>query len=252
MFSHKLLNDFMYELKGLPRAQSQYLSAIKKIYTDAEKDYDITPFSLFRFDVPRQKKVGQRALDVEILKMIFGYQGTGIRAVLARDCCVLSFALCGINSVDLYEAPRIKGKTLCYDRQKTKDRRYDNAHMEINVLPQIKDLVNKYKDTSRAFSFYKRFSSAGNFNTAINKGLKAIHDDFERQTGKPLPRFSFYAIRHTWASIARNELGIEKSIVHEALAHIERDTAIDDLYIKKDYRLINDANKKVVDFILPL
>lgn len=249
MFSHKLLNDFLYELRDHPRAQSLYLSAIKKIYTDAERDYDITPFSTFRFDVPRQRKVGQRALDTETLRLIFSYHGTGARATLARDCCILSFAFCGINSVDLYEAPKIKGNVLCYDRQKTKDRRYDNAHMEIVILRQVKGLVKKYKDTTRAFLFYKRFSTPGGFNKAINKGLKTIHNELETQTKRVLPDFTFYAIRHTWASIARNELGIEKSIVHDALCHIDLDTAIDDLYIKKDYRLINEANKKVVDYV---
>ena len=249
MFSHKLLNDFMYALRDYPRAQSQYLSAIKKIYTDAEKDYTITPFALFRFDVPKQKKVGQRALDIETLRMIFNYQGNGVRATLARDCCMLSFAFCGINSVDLYEAPRIKENRLCYDRQKTKDRRYDNAHMEIDILPQVRNVVRKYKDTTRAFTFYKRFSTANNFNVAINKGLKTIHDELEKEMKRSLPKLNFYAIRHTWASIARNELKIEKSVIHEALAHIERDTAIDDIYIKKDYRLINEANRRVVDYL---
>lgn len=248
-FSHKLLDDFRHYLRDLPRAQSQYLGAIKKIYTDAERDYDIPAFATFHFDVPKQLKVGQRAVDLDLLRMIIDYEGTGVRTILARDCYVLSFALCGMNSADLYAAPVIKGGIVSYDRQKTKDRRHDNAHIEIKIPKQIKELVQKYADTSRAFSFHNRFSSASTFNTAINKGLKAIHDDLEKKTKKSIPRLTFYSARHTWATIARNDLGIDKYTIHECLCHIDRDTAIDDLYIKKDFRLINEANKKVVDYV---
>lgn len=248
-FSHKVLDDFKYFLKDYKRAQSQYLSAIKKIYSDAEKDYPIAPFYSFHFNIPQQKHVGQRALDFDVLKMIFSFHGTGKREILARDCCVLSFLFCGINSVDLYNAPKIKGNKLSYDRQKTKERRYDNAHMEIEILPQAKELVNKYKDSVKAFSFHRRYSSAGTFNTAINKGLSSIQKELERIYKTKLPDFSFYAIRHTWATIARNDLGIDKYTIHDALCHIDHDTAIDDLYIKKDYKNINIANRKVADFV---
>ena len=244
-FSHRLLSDFEYSLRDYKRAQSQYVSAIKKIYTDAEKDYDIPPFSSFRYDVPTQKRAVQRSLDIGTIRKIFSYNGTESRALLARDCCLLSFAFCGMNSADLYEAPAIKGNILRYDRQKTKDRRYDNAHMEIDIQPQIKDVVKRYKDTQRAFTFHRRYSSAGNFNTAINKGLDVIKEKLGIKDD-----VTFYSFRHSWASIARNDIGVDKYTVHEALCHIDRDTAIDDIYIRKDYSGINNANKRVLDFVL--
>lgn len=243
-FSHKLLDDYKYSLRDLPRAQSQYISAIKKIYTDAEKDYMIPSYSSYRFNTPRQMKSAHRALTKEELQRLFSYSGNLSRAILARDCCLLSFFFCGINSVDLYEAPKITKGMLRYNRAKTKDRREDNAYMEITIPPQAKALVKKYQDTQRAFSFYRRYSSYSTFNTAINKGLKEI----EKEIG--LEGLTFYAIRHSWATIARNDLGIEKYTIHEALCHQSRDTAIDDIYIKKDFRLINEANQRVIDYVL--
>ena len=58
----------------------------------------------------------------------------------------------------------------------------------------------------------------------------------------------FYQFRHSMATIARNELGIDKATVDEMLNHVGSNR-IADIYIKKDYKQINLANKKVVDYI---
>ena len=50
------------------------------------------------------------------------------------------------------------------------------------------------------------------------------------------------------ATIARNELGIDKATVDEMLNHVGSNR-IADSYIKKDYKQINLANKKVVDYV---
>ena len=50
------------------------------------------------------------------------------------------------------------------------------------------------------------------------------------------------------ATIARNELGIDKATVDEMLNHVGSNR-IADIYIKKDYKQINLANKKVVDYV---
>ena len=246
LFSHSLLDDYARSLQDTKRAQSLYMTCIKRIYTDAELDYDITPFAMFKFKVPTKKRSPHKALDLEIIRRVFAYDGKGYRKCLARDCCMLSFCTCGTNATDLYHAPTIKGNILAYDRMKTKDRRFDNAHIEIDILPQIADIVKRYKGTSKAFSFSSSYKTIESFETALFNGLNQLI----RELG--LPHFTFYAFRHSWATIARNELRIEKSLVHAALNHIEKETAIDDVYIKPDYRLINEANKKVVDYVLPL
>lgn len=244
MFSHSLLNDYLYTLRDKPRAQSLYLNAIKRIYTEAEKDYEIRSFNAFRLNIPRQQPTRKRALDRDALRKIFSWSGTSRRAVLARDCAILSFCLCGTNSADLYSAPPIRNNTLSYDRQKTKDRRSDNAHIEITIPQQIKALVKRYKGSTKAFSFSTMYCSESTFNQNLNKGLKTIGDELG------IKDLTFYAFRHSWATIARNDLGIDKWSVHECLNHNSSDTKIDDIYIKKDFRNINITNQKVVDYVL--
>ena len=243
-FSHTLLNDYLYSLKDKTRAQSLYFNAIKKIYDDAEKEYNLTPFSSFRIEAPRPQRAKNRAIDISTLRKIFLWNGTSKRGIIARDCAILSFCLCGTNSVDLFNAPSIKNNTLLYDRTKTKDRRLDNAHIEIKIPQQLMSLVRKYKGSSKAFLFDTIYSNYQSFNKNLNIGLKVIQKDL------CIDRLTFYSFRHSWATIARNELGINKYLVHECLNHIDSDTAIDDIYIKKDFKQINIANQKVVDYVI--
>ena len=60
---------------------------------------------------------------------------------------------------------------------------------------------------------------------------------------------STYYARHSWATIARNNCGVSKDDVHLALNHIDNDLKVTDLYIEKDWSMIDNANRKVIDFI---
>lgn len=151
----------------------------------------------------------------------------------------------GMNSVDIYECVSYNKGVLAYDRAKTRDRRNDNAHIEIVVPDIIKPLFRKYKGTTRAFDFYQKYSNAANFNKHINKGLHFIADELG------IPRFDFYSARHTWASIARNKLGIDKYTIHEALNHVSQ-LDVTDIYIQKDFTNINKANEKVVEYVMKM
>jgi integrase len=145
----------------------------------------------------------------------------------------------------LYECVSYNKGVLAYDRAKTRDRRNDNAHIEIVVPDIIKPLFRKYKGTTRVFDFYQKYSNEANFNKHINKGLHFIADELG------IPRFDFYSARHTWASIARNKLGIDKYTIHEALNHVSQ-LDVTDIYIQKDFTNINKANEKVVEYVTEL
>lgn len=246
----QLLSDFQDSLSDLPRAQSMYMANLHHIWKEAEKWYDDDlpkdPFK--KIKIVKQKAVGQRAVDTDTIIKVYEYKPQFSTDELARDCYLLSFCFMGMNSADLYTCAPIKNGVLAYNRTKVKDRRDDGAHTEINVPDFIMPLVLKYmeqgtgkKASQHAFNFFRRYRCFEDFNRALNMGLKKIF-------GKGSP-ISFYSARHTWATIARNDLGIDKGTINDALVHIDKDMAVTDLYIKKDYRLINEANKKVIDFV---
>ena len=244
------LQGYSLSLKDKPRAQSLYLGAFRHIYKQACLMYNdddntyLSPTLFDRFKVPRQKPKGQRALPVDVLREFFSFPVETGREELARDCCMLSLCLMGTNSVDLYNATAYKGGKLIYERTKTKDRRSDSARIEIDVHGIIKPLFEKYRSTDgkHVFLFAERYADPQQFNRAINIGLKGI--------GKRMgvDGLQFYQFRHSVASIARNELHYAKSDIDEMLNHVG-DNRIADIYIKRDFSVINEINRRVIEYL---
>ena len=100
--------------------------------------------------------------------------------------------------------------------------------------------MKKYKGKVRVFNFYKRYASAQDFNQAVNKGLKKIGKDVG------INNLQFYQARHTFATLSRNLMKFSKSDVDEALNHVGT-MDIADIYIKKDFSIINENNKKLIE-----
>ena len=244
------LQGYSLSLKDKPRAQSLYLGAFRHIYKQACLMYNdddntyLSPTLFDRFKVPRQKPKGQRALPVDVLREFFSFPSETGREELARDCCMLSLCLMGTNSVDLYNARTYRDGKLIYERTKTKDRRSDSARIEIDVHDIVKPLFEKYRssDGKHVFLFADRYADPQQFNRAINIGLKGI--------GKRMgvDGLQFYQFRHSVASIARNELRYAKSDIDEMLNHVG-DNRIADIYIKRDFSVINEINRKVIEFV---
>ena len=59
----------------------------------------------------------------------------------------------------------------------------------------------------------------------------------------------YYAERNEWATIAVNQVGIDKYTVHSALNHLDESMRVTDIYIERDFKHENEANKKVLDFV---
>ena len=244
------LQGYSLSLKDKPRAQSLYLGALRHIYKQACLMYNdddnthLSPTLFDRFKVPRQKPKGQRALPVDVLREFFSFPAETGREELARDCCMLSLCLMGTNSVDLYNARTYRDGKLIYERTKTKDRRSDSARIEMEVHDIIKPIFEKYRSTDgkHVFLFAERYADPQQFNRAINIGLKGI--------GKRMgvDGLQFYQFRHSVASIARNELHYAKSDIDEMLNHVGGNR-IADIYIKRDFSVINEINRRVIEYL---
>ena len=148
-----------------------------------------------------------------------------------------------MNSADLYNATDYDGEYITYCRTKTKGCRNDHAKMVVRVHPMIKDLIEKYRGEERVFNFHERFSSMADLNRSINIGLKEI--------GKELgiENLQFYSARHSMATIAINDVRIDKWTVNEMLCHTDLSMKVTDLYIKKDFTPINEANFKLLEYM---
>lgn len=245
--TYNTLKGFEEYLRDKPRAQSLYLGQMRHLYREAMRRYNtdyeqvIKNDPFLRYKVPRQVlKKGVRALSLEQLLKVYNFKGEPhSRAQLARDCFILSFCLMGMNSVDMYSCTDRKGDTIRYRRAKTKDRRSDEAYIEVVVQPFIKELAKKYKGRGKVFNFSERYSTASTFNQNLNKGLKDVGE------AVGIEGLNFYQARHTFATLSRNLMRFSKSDVDEALNHVGT-MDIADVYIAKDFSIINDNNAKLI------
>ena len=246
--TYKMLEDYEQHLKDKPRAQSLYLGLMRHLFREAMRRYNtdyetvIQNDPFLRYRVPKQQmKKGVRSLTLEQLMAIYRYEGEPYsRAQLARDCFILSFCLMGMNSVDMYSAKTLTRGVLKYNRAKTRDRRSDDAYIEVKVHPVIARLIKKYRDTDRVFTFHRRYGSPEDFNRAINVGLKTVGEAIG------IDGLQFYQARHTFATLSRNLMHFSKGDVDEALNHVGS-YDIADIYIQKDFSVINENNFKLLD-----
>lgn len=236
------------------RAVSAYLAGVRAIHNKAKAEFNDEdrgliriPFSPFKnYKIKPQPKTRKRGLTPETLQAIIDlpYEDAyASRRNLAKDCFILSFALIGMNSADMYYVEPVKRKTLIYNRRKTATRRDDKAEMRVRIDSCLACLMEKYADPQgkRLFNFYTRYATPFNFNKALNTGLKQIGEILG------IEGLEFYAARHSWATIARSsDVGIDKTTVHEALNHVSSNLAITDIYIDRDWSVIWNANKKVL------
>lgn len=250
------LKGFERYLDGKPRAQSQYTTAIMKMFNDAREYYNdddsgetLIRHSLRKYHAPRQNVAKKRALTLEQIRAVFGLPYMGMpkdnRRDLALDCFRLSFLLMGMNAVDLYNADTVEDGMIVYNRTKTKDRRSDRAEMRVRIHPAAEQYMRKYAGTDgHVFNFCKRFSTYKDFTRSLNVGLKAIGKEIG------VEGLQFYAARHSMATIAVNDARINKYIVNDMLCHVDPAMHVTDLYIKKDFEPMNEANFRLIDFVL--
>ena len=240
-------------------AAHNYLSKIRAMHNRAKKEFNDEDAGIIRipnspfahFDMPKQPVPEKRALTLDQIKHLVQlpykdspYPHTN-RYNFALDMFILSFALVGMNAVDLYHCTDCKDGRITYERIKTRERRTDRAKISIKIQPEIQALIDKYRDPSgeRVFRFYRMYSSMSTFNHALNYGLVKIAEAIG------VDDVDFYAARHTWATLAQNIAGVDKWTVHTALNHVDDDTRITDTYIKKCWDPIDKANRKVLNLV---
>lgn len=232
------------------RALSLYTQAIAKLhatarfrFNDEEAGRVVIRNPFVKYKCPTQSQGTHRNAPPALLQAMLLYRGTLTgRERLGVDVFLLSFGLMGANAPDLMEG-RIAGDVLSYNRRKTRDRRADNAEMRVRIEPELAGIVREYlAPDGRAFTFARRYSDYMQFGRAVDIGLHA----FEKRLGLGFP-LTLYVARHTWATVARSSVcNIDKGVVNDCICHVDAGTRVTDIYAAKDWRVMWEANRKVV------
>jgi hypothetical protein len=261
-YCHWMLTTQGRDGKGVKgRGLQLYLGVLNHLFRMAEgvhNDKRTRKMVIFNpledYKIPKPPAPKKRAITLEQIRLIRDttIATSGTRVDLARDMFMLSFYLVGMNSVDLYLCPVPADGRITYKRAKTRHRRADEAEFSIKVPAEALPIIEKYKGNGRLLNVCKHYSTVGTFNAAINKGLKALVRAM-KVTSKvdlsDIEGLSFYSARHTWATIAENNVGLSTSLVDKCLNHVDERLKVARGYIKTDWRPINKANREVLDFL---
>ena len=229
-------------------ASTRHLAKLEHLFNAAKEKYNDedsgriliprSPFSKITKVYPVSN--GQSNLGQELMQRIISSQVDNDVMRTALDIFIVSFGLMGANMADLYYAKPVKEEWV-YNRQKTSSRRADRAEMRVIIPEQLKPYLERLKGKGGWWlNRLHEFASSKDFATArVNRCLKKWCEDNEVEV------FTFYAARHTFASLARKE-GVDKSTIDDCLGH-KGSFQVADIYAEKAWGLMQEANRKVLD-----
>lgn len=169
-----------------------------------------------------------------------------------RDLFMLSFYLCGINTVDLLHLKHhdVQNGRLVYRRRKT------NHLFSLPVYPEAAALIEKHKGKNWLLSPLDNYSDyhdfAHHWNDALKKiGSKEVVPDKAGKLRKivyhPLfPNITTYTARYSFASIGA-ELDIPRETIALCLGHSWAD--VTSHYIAYDTKKIDKAVRQIIDYL---
>lgn len=219
---------------------SIHLSNLRILFNAARNHYNdedrgiirVAHYPFRKYKVIRRPESRKRSLTIGQVKEVMNAKPeTGSRAELAKDLFMLSFYLCGMNAVDIYNLPPYTEiERLDYNRSKTKGKRRDQAYISVNIPEEAAPLLKKYAGKLR-----ERYSNHLNLNKALSKGFESLG----------IEGLTFYHARHTFATLARNHCRFSKDDVAMALNH-RSGASVTDIYIAPDWKIIDDVQAAVI------
>lgn len=240
-------DNYLSESNPSPNARALHFRNLRAVYNYAIDEELTTNYPFRRFKI-KTVKTDKRNLPVETLRQILTYPIEDWQ-VAYRDMFKLSFMLMGINFADMLnlEPGAMREGRIVFNRHKTA-RLYS-----MKVEPEALELIEKYSGEKHLLSIMDSRKDYLQYIRQTNNALRKI-GDCERSGlgGKKThhaicPDLSTYWARHTWATIAAS-LDIPKETIAAALGH--GGNTVTDIYIDFDRRKVDEANRKVLDWVL--
>ncbi|MBB6130992.1 phage integrase SAM-like domain-containing protein [Mucilaginibacter lappiensis] len=225
------LHNHMRDLRGL-------FNVARDTYNDEDLGIiRIVHYPFKKYKLVKRPETPKKNLDVDqVLKIRDHECEPGSMKELARDLFMLSFYMGGTNSVDFYQMDKsnIKNGRLEYKRSKTKGKRIDQAFISIKIIDEAKPLIEKYIG-----KLQYRFTTRVGLSSGISNGMRKIRED------EKLPQVTYYWARSIVASWARNKCRKSKDDVAMMLNHVDEGRKTTDIYIEKDWSIIDEVQEAV-------
>lgn len=228
-------------------SRNVYYRNIRAVFNAAIDD-ELTHAYPFRKFKIRKVTTRKRSLTADELRLLRDYPCEEWQAKY-RDLFMLMFYLIGINGADLFTATKkqVRNGRLEYERAKT------YKAYSVKIEPEAQALIDRYKGDKMLLEFCEGGKGHSYILQRMSRELKKI-GPYERagrggkKTVTPLfPELTQYWCRHSWATIAA-ELDIPKETIAAALGH-DMGNATTAIYINFNQRKVDEANRRVIDFL---
>src|SRR5690606_31487606 len=157
---------------------NNHMSAFRTLFNAAKRHYNDedtgniliknNPFSRYRI-IPKKRKK-HKNLSVVDIRRIRDLELKTRRGSLARDLFMLSFYMCGMNAVDIYnnwQRLKLLPDRIGYNRSKTKHNREDEAYIEVLVPQEAKNILAQLE---------MNYSTIDILNNTLSIGLRKVRD----------------------------------------------------------------------------
>lgn len=250
----KKLREWIDSMKGTARAKNLYPTCIKTIFTEGKKEYNDDEDDIIRIPndpfshvkIPDNSIKEQTDVRRKDIRKFFKVELTNERDIIAKDVCLMSFCLCGVNEADLYDCEKgvLKNWKLTYYRKKTRDKTPKYSKTVITVPEIIRPLFKKYKGKEKLLNFSERYSTPKGFVHGVSDGVKEI------LIKSGLSGITFYSFRRAWSTIAQSDLGASTELVGFCLVHAPKDKVTEGYFTRKNYDPVDTLNSKVIKYVL--
>lgn len=231
--------DRWMERKGMAiNTRSIVFRNIRTVFNYAIKNdtisQNIYPFR--KFEIKRAKKE-KDTLTLQEMQSIAALNLTG-ELKQAQDFFLLSFYLCGINPIDLFQLykPNKKG-IVSFIRKKIAHKEPEPIHL--TVPEEAKHIIERYQGTEHLLQF-KEKHAYDTFIRRIERNIERIGDMLDLH-------LYMYIARYTWATFA-DHLGVPHEVISKALGHTDSTTA-ERYYISFNWDKVTKANRQVIDYL---
>jgi integrase len=234
-------DDFLSNSCSGVNTRSIHFRNIRAIFNRAIDDEAISqelyPFRKFKIKHEEKEKV---SLTAEQVKELHEYKFATPALRMARDYWMLSFFLCGINPVDLYNLKKPDGENrVSFVRTKMQG----GSHNTIRLLiqPEAFKIIERHKNDENSpylLNFVDKYNSYDIFKSFLAKKIR----DIAGITG--FKGLTMYWARYSWATIA-DSLEIPEKTISKGLGHVDKSMA-GRKYITYDWSKVDRANEIVI------
>ena len=240
------LHDFENSVGGKVNSRALHLRNLRHICNFA-LDEELTTHYPFRKFKIRTEETMKKALTVDQLRTLLTMPVEPWQEEY-RDMFWLMFLLRGINAVDLFGATpdQVVDGRLEYRRSKV------GTLFSVKLEPEALEIIDRYKGKDHLVAPLDRYTNHKDYLRRMDYGLKSLG----RPTGKRgkilgkgmFPKLSSNWARHTWATLCA-ELDIPDPTITLGMGHKTAGHKTTAIYIKRDMKKVDEANRKVIDYI---